>query len=304
MMNVHPNMKARINKQLLLEEVRYFQFMYKEITQEINSNVLAVQACEQQIQELLKKNIEDMLFCIQLDNLLEKMNAYIAMALLNEVDGENLHLKYITRLPTLFFKLHLNKIKTLKRITLHNDTFKIIYISPEIGHCFMLEILDCSQCKLSELPETIGSLVNLKKLILSENDIKEIPESIGNLKNLTHFDVSNNTHLGKLPKVIGDLENLKVLKAHHAKLKSLPKEIANCKNLLELYVDHNQLTALPKDIAKLPYLEILYVDHNHLTRLPDDFDKMHNIKIVTLEGNEFKKIPANFLKYCKNKAAG
>lgn len=302
MMNVHPNMKARINKRMLLEEVRYFQFMHKEIMQEINSNALAVQACEQHMQDLLKQqaSMEDMLFCIQLDNLLEKINAYIAMALLNDVSDNELHLKYITRLPTLFFKLHMHKIKILKTITLHNDKFKILYVSPEIGHCHMLEVLDCTGCGLTEIPVEIGNITHLKKLKVGKNDIKTLPDSVGDLKSLEHLDISRNTHLSKLPKEIGGLQELKVFKAHHAKLQTIPKEIGNCYALQELYVDHNQLKALPKEIAQLSLLEVLYVDHNKLTTLPDTLKELNAIKSITVDGNNIAKIPAALVKYCKD----
>ena len=304
MMNVHPNIQARINKQKLLEEVRYFQFMHKEILQEINSNALAVQACEQHMQELLKEkgDMEDMLFCIKLDNLLEKINAYIAMAILNEVEDDELHLKHITRLPTLFFKLHSHRIKTLRRISMHNDKFKLLYISPEIGHCHLLEILDLSYCGLTELPDSIGDIKRLRHLILRENDLSELPESIGQCENLQLLDVSHNVHLKKLPKEIGHLHNLEVLKAHHAKLKTLPKEIANCNSLLELYVDHNQLKALPVDLTRLKRLEILYVDHNNLTEIPADIADMNAIKVISVGGNNIAKIPARVLKFCKESA--
>jgi Leucine-rich repeat (LRR) protein len=299
MLNVHPNMKARINKSLLLEEVRYFQFMYKEILKEINSNALAVKACEMQVQELMKKDLEDMLFCIQLDNLLEKINAYIAMAILNEVEDDTLHLKYITRLPTLFFKLHMHKIKTLKHISIHNNKFKILYISPEIGHCHMLEILDCSNCKLTELPENIGSITNLKKLIVTNNELKELPESIGDLPNIKLIDVSNNLTLTKLPKELGDLTTLKIFKAHHAKLRTLPKEIANCSSLQELHVDNNQLKALPKELSRLNYLEILSIKNNKISDFPENMENMSSIRLIAMDGNEIKKVPKSIAKFCE-----
>ena len=46
--------------------------------------------------------------------------------------------------------------------------------------------------KLSQLPESIGNLVNLISLDLSNNTLTRLPESIGNLVNLTSLDLDNN----------------------------------------------------------------------------------------------------------------
>jgi len=73
--------------------------------------------------------------------------------------------------------------------------------------------LDLSRKGLTELPESIGELKNLRELNLEFNKITRLPESIRKLKNLTklylkqtsRFDVGNGLHL---PDTLFELVNL------------------------------------------------------------------------------------------------
>ena len=51
---------------------------------------------------------------------------------------------------------------------------------------------------ISELPESIGNLVNLTSLSLGSNSLYELSKSIGNLVNLTSLDLGSN-ELSELP---------------------------------------------------------------------------------------------------------
>ena len=54
------------------------------------------------------------------------------------------------------------------------------------------DVLDLSESNLSNLPEEIGLLEELRTLYLGSNFIAVIPRSIGRLKNLVFISLSNN----------------------------------------------------------------------------------------------------------------
>jgi Leucine-rich repeat (LRR) protein len=90
-----------------------------------------------------------------------------------------------------------------------------------------------NELALTNLPESIGKLINLTKLNLGENQLIIIPDSIGNLKNLTYLSLGRN-QLTTIPDSIGDL-----------------------KKLTWLGLGRNQLTIIPDSIGKLIKLKFL-----------------------------------------------
>jgi leucine-rich repeat protein SHOC2 len=158
------------------------------------------------------------------------------------------------------------------------------------------EILDLESRRLSELPEAIGNLHNLKILDLECNELKELPESIGSLINLTELYLGFN-ELERLPDSIGHLKNLTKLYLNINLdkpidedriieiedwprryilfgsfetcnfLKIFPESITNLTSLVELDIADNQITTLPSSISNLTNLSYLNIDRNPLTDL-------------------------------------
>lgn len=52
--------------------------------------------------------------------------------------------------------------------------------------------LHCSQNRLSYIPETIGTLSNLRKLRLRGNQLRDLPDGICRLRALQELDLSQN----------------------------------------------------------------------------------------------------------------
>ena len=95
------------------------------------------------------------------------------------------------------------------------------------------EVLYCNKNKLAKLPESIGSLVNLKKLYCYNNQLTKLPESIGSLVKLRELYCRNNK-LSELPESIGSLTNLHLLNCDNNQLTKLPESIGSLANLEKL----------------------------------------------------------------------
>jgi internalin A len=152
------------------------------------------------------------------------------------------------------------------------------------------EKLDLSEMDLSELPESIGNLTNLKHLNLSRNQLNALPESIGNLTKLTHLYLSRN-QLNALPESIGNLSNLIDLSLSVNQLNTLPESIGNLTKLTHLYLYNNQLNALPESIGNLTSLTHLYLYSNQLNALPESIGKLTNLTSLNIDRNSLTQIP-------------
>ncbi len=114
----------------------------------------------------------------------------------------------------------------------------------------------CDNSKLTEIPESIGSIKNLERLVLLGNKIKQLPDSIGQLSNLIELYIGGNK-LTSLPESIGDLKNLKILELYSNKLKSFPESIIGMENLESIEISDNPLKNMSKPI--LDFLQNLGV---------------------------------------------
>nr|KYP70559.1 LRR receptor-like serine/threonine-protein kinase HSL2 [Cajanus cajan] len=113
-----------------------------------------------------------------------------------------------------------------------------------------LEVLDLSQNPylVSEIPEDIGELGNLKQLLLQSSSFQgEIPESLVGLVGLTHLDLSENNLTGEMPASLAELPVLTYLDLSDNNLTgSIPQALQNLKLAL-FNVSFNQLS------GKVPY---------------------------------------------------
>ena len=150
--------------------------------------------------------------------------------------------------------------------------------------------LNLSSTGLTELPDSIGKLINLKELNLSFNNLSNLPDSIGNLTNLKRLDLYSNK-LRDLPDSLGNLVNLKELVLYSNELSSLPDSIGNLTNLRELNLNKNQLRRFPDSISRLTKLEKLYLASNDLRNLPDSIGSLINLKILDLADNKLSNLP-------------
>ncbi|HEX6184410.1 MAG TPA: COR domain-containing protein [Pyrinomonadaceae bacterium] len=127
-------------------------------------------------------------------------------------------------------------------------------------------------------------------LDLSAIGLTEIPESIARLSQLRFLNLNLN-QLTMLPKSVTRLSQLRILYIINNRLKTLPESLAQLWRLQRLYLDSNQLTALPKSFTQLSQLQSLSLNNNNLTTLPDSVADLSQLQELFLEGNKLTALP-------------
>ncbi|XP_045790417.1 putative disease resistance RPP13-like protein 1 [Trifolium pratense] len=108
------------------------------------------------------------------------------------------------------------------------------------------------------LPDSIGSLGQLRYLDLSNTRIESLPDTTCNLCNLQTLILSYCYHLVELPVHIGKLINLRHLNISWTNIKEMPMEILELENLqtLTTFVVGNQKDGLSvRELGKFPNLQ-------------------------------------------------
>ncbi|TQS38139.1 hypothetical protein Golomagni_01361 [Golovinomyces magnicellulatus] len=176
-----------------------------------------------------------------------------------------------------------------------------------------LVVLNLCQNELSDLPESLMELVELRKLNIASNKFKSLPLSALRQLSLTEIIASkNNLSDVLLPQDIIELPNLEILDVtsnsltslhSHAdlrlpalqqlrcasnRLKDLPS-MASCQSLVTIDAEDNFIEALPTDFSTLPKLKNVNLSGNNLRSLDERLGKMDNLKVLHLNGNPLKE---------------
>ncbi len=147
-------------------------------------------------------------------------------------------------------------------------------------------VLNLRDLQLTNLPESIGSLVHLTELDLSNNNLTYLPDNIGNMLSLSKLLLENNW-LSTLPHSIGKLTNLKYLRVSINQLSSLPDSMCNLSDLNTLEVEDNQLVILPNRIGNLKNLKYLSLSNNQLDKLPSSISILSSLIGLDIDDNPF-----------------
>lgn len=129
--------------------------------------------------------------------------------------------------------------------------------------------LNLSRLGLTEVPESLGRLGQLKILQLHVNRLAEVPESLSQLKRVKMVALAAN-RLKAVPEWFGQLAELQYLYLFANQLTVLPERLGGLKQLRMLALFDNQLTALPESLRQLPVLEELYLHGNDALGLPGE----------------------------------
>ncbi len=173
-------------------------------------------------------------------------------------------------------------------------------LPPEIGKCTQLETLVLGKYdeekrkfignKLTEFPDAVLQLTNLKILNLSNNQIAVIPEAIGKLSNLTQLDLRSN-QITQIPEAIWQLSNLTQLRLFNNQITFIPEAIAQLSNLTNLVLSNNQITFIPEAIGQLSNLTELILRKNQIVSIPEAISKLSKLTNLDLGGNQIISIP-------------
>ncbi|RHN66394.1 putative P-loop containing nucleoside triphosphate hydrolase, leucine-rich repeat domain, L [Medicago truncatula] len=122
-----------------------------------------------------------------------------------------------------------------------------------------LRVLSLSRyTNITVLPDSIGSLVQLRYLDLSYTEIKSLPDTICNLYYLQTLILSYCFKFIELPEHIGKLINLRHLDIHYTRITEMPKQIIELENLQTLtvfIVGKKNVGLSVRELARFPKLQ-------------------------------------------------
>ncbi|MEG5067514.1 leucine-rich repeat protein [Microcoleus sp. B3-A4] len=153
-----------------------------------------------------------------------------------------------------------------------------------------LKILNLSRNQITAIPEAIGQLSNLTQLYLNSNQITSIPDAIGQLSNLIGLDLSDN-QITSIPENLGQLSNLTGLDLSGNQITSIPENLGQLSNLKGLDLTHNQITSIPENLGQLSNLTLLNLGLNQITSIPEELGQLSNLTWLYLTGNQITQIP-------------
>ncbi|KAL9992039.1 putative P-loop containing nucleoside triphosphate hydrolase, leucine-rich repeat domain superfamily [Helianthus debilis subsp. tardiflorus] len=128
----------------------------------------------------------------------------------------------------------LRELSFLRVLSFSN--FKISELPESIGTLRHLRYLNLSRTRITHLPEKVCNLVNLQTLILFGCDeLTELPNNFLNLKNLQHLDVRDTKLLFKMLLEIGRLKSLQIPLSKIDIESESGNEIAKLKDFKRMY---------------------------------------------------------------------
>ncbi|MGJ8647292.1 MAG: protein kinase [Marinomonas colpomeniae] len=133
-----------------------------------------------------------------------------------------------------------------------------------------LEILDLSNNHLSQLPDDLHRLTELRILFCSNNRFTELPSILGQCKKL-------------------EMIGFKTNQIRHVSSASLPDQTR------WLILTDNQIEALPDDCGRLTRLQKLALAGNRLVSLPMSMVNCQKLELIRLSANQFAAFPDQLL---------
>ena len=144
--------------------------------------------------------------------------------------------------------------------------------------------------RLTELPESLAELTQLRSLSVRYNNLTALPESLSQLAQLRSLQLGNN-ELTALPKSLGHLSELQTLDLSSNKLTSIPDWVRELPQLHSLHLRQLQLTSVPTWLHELKQLRALDLGNCGLGVLPPTLRKMKQLTTLYAFGNRLQIIP-------------
>ncbi|MCR8643823.1 hypothetical protein NV379_14295 [Paenibacillus sp. N1-5-1-14] len=151
---------------------------------------------------------------------------------------------------------------------------------------------------LTELPERIRELTELRDLEVFEQDLYRLPEALFELNKLERLRIMT-ANLEAIPASIGKLKNLRELSIHCASsdrptlewrakpkedisLNYIPSEIGELEQLEQLTIQYTSIYELPIELEKLKQLQILDLGMSMINQKPDFLKGMKQLKFINV----------------------
>jgi hypothetical protein len=157
--------------------------------------------------------------------------------------------------------------------------------------------LDCNyaqpdSAKLSELPESLAELTQLRSLNLSGNQLTELPEWLGKLTQLQLLDLGEN-ELSALSDSLRQLTYLRELNLVRNKIVHLPEYMIHFKQLQKLYLTGNPMVKIPDWLGQLSSLRDVTLGKTGLISVPDELGSLSQLKELYLHDNRIQSLPSS-----------
>jgi Leucine-rich repeat (LRR) protein len=191
---------------------------------------------------------------------------------------------------------------TIKKINL-SEQYSLTEIPEIIGQCFQLEKLDISFTSISEIPDFIFQLPNLKELnYLGCKKLQNQPKCFSSQQPLEKLSI----YIGKHQTIPAEFENLTNLKSLvlSGELKEIPKSIYNLATIEDLEIFDTKISIFSTEIEKLSNLkkvsfwQSLFLPSDkpislNLEEIFQNLSKCNNLKELYLNRNGIDKVPEN-----------
>ncbi|XP_057802160.1 probable disease resistance RPP8-like protein 2 [Salvia miltiorrhiza] len=157
-----------------------------------------------------------------------------------------------------------------------------------------LKILDLEDFGLKFIPDSIGTLMELRYLGLRNNYIKEIPESLGCLEKLEVLDIAQN-FMVEVPDIIWEIRSLRHLYLSNVICRK-PSKIGALQNLKTLtYVSVDNWTHELSGLKMLSFFEKLGIEeldgNSDVSKLFVSLAVLVRVKHLILRGYRFRSMP-------------
>jgi Leucine-rich repeat (LRR) protein len=166
----------------------------------------------------------------------------------------------------------------------------------EIGDIDSLEKLDFSDCGLTDIPESIQNLKNLKYLKLRNTQIQLAPNWLSKLSSLEFLDLSgcnitNRIDLTGLSKVTD------VVLDYNAKLRELPIGLETLTSLARLTASNCDIRKIDSNILNCDCLYLVdFHGNKNLSQIPAKISGMENIIAICIDDTDISEASLKDLK--------
>ncbi|CAK2426560.1 Leucine rich repeat (LRR) protein [Vibrio crassostreae] len=186
-------------------------------------------------------------------------------------------------------QLKSGQLKGIKRLKLSEGLTEFPLEILELSDS--LEILDLSGNQLSELPQELAQLTNLRIIFASNNLFTHLPDVLGSLPTLEMIGFKTNQI-----KTVSEESlpaQLRWLILTDNAIEVLPNSLGERPRLQKLALAGNQLRALPESMEKLSNLGLVRLSANKLTEFPEFLIKLPKLAWLAFAGNPFCKHPSS-----------